>query len=206
MESFESFFLFLFKYKFILLHDVIFRRGMNQLSKYRIVYQGLSTGKHEFEFDVDNMFFENLEYSDIEKGSLKVKLDLDKKSTFLELDFQINGVVELTCDRCLDEYIQPVNYQGKLFVKFSEKDTELADDVICLSPAENELDISHYIYESINLSIPLKRVHPEDENGESTCNPEMLEKLGNYKTDEPAEEDIDPRWEDLRNLMANNNN
>lgn len=179
---------------------------MNQLSKYRIVYQGLSKGLHEFEFDVDNLFFENIEYSDIKKGNLKAKVLLNKKSTFLELDFQIDGIIELNCDRCLDEYEQEISYEGKLFVKFSENDDDLAENVICLLPSEYEFDISHYIYESINLSIPLKRVHPEDENGEETCNPEMLERLNNYITEEPTEEDIDPRWEELRNLKANNNN
>lgn len=179
---------------------------MNQLSKYRIVYQGLAEGKHEFEFDIDNAFFKSLEYSDIKKGELKVKVLLIKKSTFLELDFEIDGFIEITCDRCLDEYNQPISFDGKLYVKFSEKEDELAEDVICLSPLDHELDISHYIYESINLSIPLKRVHPEDKKGNITCNPEMLDKLNNYKADEPADEEIDPRWEELRNLMANNNN
>lgn len=179
---------------------------MDQLSKYRIVYQGLSVGLHEFDFEIDDLFFESLEYSDIKKGGLKAKVYLNKKSTFLELDFKIDGYVELICDRCLDEYKQPVNYEGKLYVKFSEKEDELADDVICLLPTDHELDISHYIYESINLSIPLKRVHPDDGEGNVTCNPEMLEKLENYKTGKPADDDIDSRWEDLRNLKVNNNN
>lgn len=173
---------------------------MNKLSKYRIVYQGLSVGLHEFDFEIDNVFFESLEYSDIKKGKLKTKVLLHKKTTFLELDFQIDGFVELTCDRCLDEYNQSIHYEGKLFVKFSEKEHELAENVICLLPSENELDLSHYIYESISLSIPLKRVHPEDENGDVTCNPEMLEKLNYYKAEEPADEKIDSRWEELKKL------
>lgn len=179
---------------------------MGNIQKYRIVYQGLSEGVHEFDFDVDNSFFESLEYSDIKKGDLKVNIVLNKKSTFLELDFQINGNVELLCDRCLDDYNQPIEYEGKLYVKFSEAGEDLADDVITLSPSEYELDLSHYIYESISLSIPLKRVHPDDEDGNVTCDPKMLEKLKNFKIDEPADDNIDPRWEDLRNLMANNNN
>ncbi len=179
---------------------------MNQLLKYRIVYQGLAEGKHEFGFDVDNMFFEALEYSEIEKGNLKVSVLLNKKSTFLELDFQINGTVNLMCDRCLENFDQPIQFEGKLYVKFSEQESDLAEDVIYLSPADHEIDISHYIYESINLSIPLKRVHPKDKKGNVTCNPEMLEKLNNYKVEESAEDNIDPRWEELRNLMANNNN
>jgi uncharacterized metal-binding protein YceD (DUF177 family) len=180
---------------------------VGSLSKYRIVYQGLSQGVHEFDIDIDNSFFENLEYSDIKKGNLKVNIVLHKKSSFLELDFQINGNVELLCDRCLDEYSQVIDYEGKLFVKFSESAGDLAENIICLLPSEHELDVSHYIYESISLSIPLKRVHPDDENGETTCNPEMLKNLDNYKIEEPTEdENIDPRWNDLKNLMAKNNN
>ena len=179
---------------------------MESLHKYRIVYQGLKEGLHEFDFDVDNLFFEKLEYSEIKKGSLNAHVVLIKKSTFLELDFQINGNVELVCDRCLDEYLQEIDYNGKLFVKFSETEGDLAEDVICWSQSDYELDISHYIYESINLSIPLKRVHPDDKNGKSTCNPEMIKKLKNFKIDEPTDDTIDPRWDDLRKLMANNNN
>ena len=100
--------------------------------------------KFKFDFEIDDLFFDSLEYSDIKKGSLKAKVYLNKKSTFLELDFKIDGYVELICDRCLDEYKQPVSYEGKLYVKFSEKEDELADDVICLLPTDHELDISHY--------------------------------------------------------------
>ena len=179
---------------------------MGNLQKYRIVFQGLSEGVHEFDFDVDDAFFEKLDYSEIKKGDLKVNVVLLKKSTFLELDFDITGFVELVCDRCLDEFKQKIKYKGKLFVKFSEADEDLAEDVIILMPGEHELDISHYIYESISLSIPLKRVHPRDKKGNPTCDPEMLNRLKNYIIDEPAEKNVDSRWDDLKNLMANNNN
>jgi uncharacterized metal-binding protein YceD (DUF177 family) len=180
---------------------------VENLSKYQIAYQGLSEGIHDFDFDVDDSFFEGLEYSEIKKGSLKANVLLNKKSTFLELNFKISGSVELLCDRCLDEYNQEIDYEGKIFVKFSTNEGDLAEDVIILSPSDNELDIAHYIYESINLSIPLKRVHPDNEDGEYTCNPEMIKKLENYKINEPTEdENIDPRWNDLKNLKANNNN
>jgi uncharacterized metal-binding protein YceD (DUF177 family) len=179
---------------------------VENLSKYQIAYQGLSEGIHDFDFDVDDSFFEGLEYSEIKKGSLKANVLLNKKSTFLELDFKISGSIELLCDRCLDEYNQEIDYEGKIFVKFSTNEGDLAEDVIVLSPSDNELDIAHYIYESINLSIPLKRVHPDNEDGECTCNPEMIKKLENYKIEEPTEdENIDPRWNDLKNLKANNN-
>lgn len=175
------------------------------MDKYRIVFQGLSEGVHEFEFEVDDLFFENLEYSDIKKGNLNAKVLLTKRTQFLELRFSINGYVELICDRCLDEYDQPVKYRGTLFVKFSENEEQLAEDVICLLPADHELDIAHYLYESIKLSIPLKRVHPKDK-GNITCNQEMLKNLDKYyKKGHSIESGNDPRWSDLGKLMGNNN-
>ena len=42
-------------------------------------------------------------------------------------------------------------------------------EVLWLSPSEEKLDLTQYIYESIVLSLPYQRVHPEGQ-----CNPEMM--------------------------------
>jgi len=173
-------------------------------NKYQIVYQGLSEGKHEFDFDINDSFFENREYSEIKKGELKAKIILNKKSTFLELDVKVDGFIELICDRCLGEYKQKIKFKGNLYVKFSESEGDLDYDVICLSSKDHELDISHYLYESIRLSIPLKRVHPY-KMGKSTCDPEMIKNIYNLNIEESTEDEIDPRWNELKNLMDNNN-
>ncbi|OFX85887.1 MAG: hypothetical protein A2W99_17255 [Bacteroidetes bacterium GWF2_33_16] len=179
---------------------------MDYLHKYRIAYQGLTDGLHEFDFEIDDTFFENLDYSEIKKGSLLAHVILNKKSHMLEFAFKINGLVELTCDRCLEDFNLPIDYNGKLFVKFSSSEEELDDDVICISPDENEINIAHYLYESISLSIPLKRVHPSDKKGKPLCNSEMLKKIKEYQINAPTEEDVDPRWDELKKLMENNNN
>lgn len=179
---------------------------MAYLHKYRIAFQGLTDGLHEFDFIIDDMFFENLEYSEIKKGSLNAHVELNKKPHLLEFMFNIKGSVEITCDRCLDEFDFQVDYNGRLFVKFSDTEEELDDNVICLSPEEHEINIAHYLYESISLSLPLKRVHPTDKKGKPLCNPEMLKKLKEYEINAPADEDVDPRWDELKKLMENNNN
>ena len=177
---------------------------MGKENKYQIVYQGLSEGKHEFDFDINDSFIENREYSEIKKGELKAKIILNKKSTFLELDVKVDGFIELICDRCLGEYKQKIKFKGNLYVKFSESEGDLDYDVICLSSKDHELDISHYLYESIRLSIPLKRVHPY-KMGKSTCDPEMIKNIYNLNIEESTEDEIDPRWNELKNLMDNNN-
>jgi uncharacterized metal-binding protein YceD (DUF177 family) len=120
----------------------------------------------------------------------------------LEFDFILKGSVIVTCDRCLDDLEVPVDFSSKLFVKFGDTTEEQTDEIIVLSHAEHELDISQYIYEFAHLSLPFKRVHP-DKKGKSTCNKEMLKKLDEYIIRNEQEE-TDPRWDDLKNLLNHN--
>jgi uncharacterized metal-binding protein YceD (DUF177 family) len=88
----------------------------------------------------------------------------------------INGTVNLPCDRCLENIILPVTTEGELAVRFGKVDDSTPDDdLIVLDPSEGEIDLSQYIYDSINISLPLQRIHPDGQ-----CNPEMMEKLRNF--------------------------
>ena len=71
----------------------------------------------------------------------------------------------------------PVHYEGTLQVRFSETEKESDGDVMWLSPNETELPLGQYIYESISLSLPYRKIHPEDANGNSLCNPDMLSRF-----------------------------
>ncbi len=184
------------------MHDVKFCE-VDYLSKYGIEFQGLSEGVHDFIFDVDQLFFDNIEYSDIKSGTLKAFVALNKKPQLLELDLKIEGFVNIICDRCLDELKMPVNFEGQVFVKFSETEQGYTDEVIYLLPGDHEVNLAHYIYESIKISLPIKCVHPDDEHGNSTCDPEMLQRIENLKSDTSAEDLIDPRWNDLIKLKEN---
>jgi len=176
---------------------------MDYLGKYSIKFEGLEEGVHNFEFDINDKFFSNIEYSEIKKGELKVHVVLKKSSLLMSLDIAIDGKVRVACDRCTDEFDMPVEFNGSLFVKFSEERDSLDDNVIVLSNSDNEINIAHYLYESINLSLPLRRVHPDDDEGNSTCNPEMLEDIEEKSVN--SEERTDPRWDRLKDLMANKN-
>ena len=57
----------------------------------------------------------------------------------------------------------------------------------------------HFIYETICLALPHRIVHPDDENGNSTCNPEVLKKLESMSQTEKPQE-IDERWAALKDL------
>lgn len=52
---------------------------MKKKSDFTIPFAGLKLGHHLFDFQVDDSFFEDIEYSLIKKGSLNVDIDLEKK-------------------------------------------------------------------------------------------------------------------------------
>ena len=49
-------------------------------------------------------------------------------------------------------------------------------------------------------------MHPSDKKGIPLCNPEMLKKIKELEINAPADEDVDPRWDELKKLKENNNN
>ena len=177
---------------------------MNYLSQYTLPFSGLSEGKHQFDFTVDDRFFAEFETSEVEKGELKVAVELEKRSTYLSLTFLINGVVELVCDRCLENFSYHVESNRKLLVKFSEKQIEDEAELIYLHPTAFEVEIAQYIYEFVILSLPIRRIHPDGEDGKTLCDPVMIKKLEELRyhgntLDEPD----DPRWNELKKIIGN---
>jgi uncharacterized protein len=171
-----------------------------------IPFSGLKEGSHEFEFQVGNKFFEDYESSEVKKGDLFVYLKLIKSSELLILEFHIKGTAIVICDRCLDDLEIPVDCRNKLYVKFGLFPEEQSDEVVVISQEDDEIDVSQFVYEYINLSLPYRKVHPEDSNGVSTCNKEMVEKLKEYSSKSSNKEiESDPRWDSLKNFLEDNN-
>lgn len=176
---------------------------MKSNRQFVIPFKGLKIGKHDFVFEIDDKFFDGFEGSEIHKGKIEVHLILDKKPTMLEFDFHLHGNVLVTCDLCLDELEVTIEYNSKLFARFGDVTEEQTDEIIVLSHAEHEIDVAQYIYEFSHLSLPYKRVHPNDDREKSTCNKDMLKKLDEYIVRNQHEE-TDPRWDDLKNLLNHN--
>lgn len=180
---------------------------MDVLKRYSIAHKGLGTGIHRFEFEVDDRFFEAFEGSEIRKGSAAVTVDLDKQSSLLSLRIGIRGEATVECDRCLDELTLPVEYEGTLCVRYGETENESDGEVMWIGPGETEISLAQYIYESICLSLPCQRVHPDDENGHSTCDPDMLARFRIVSEEEfdgmaaSADDEASP-WAKLKELKT----
>lgn len=145
---------------------------MDVTKRYSIAYKGLKNGLHTFHFDVNGELFAAYESPEIKDGKCDVTVDLERSESMLALTVSIVGSVVVECDRCLEDCRIPIDYCGRLMVKFSDEIREYDGEVMWLSPAEGEVDLSQYFYESIVLSLPYQRVHPE-----GACNPEMMAKF-----------------------------
>jgi uncharacterized protein len=146
-------------------------------NQYIIHFKGLKEGVHDFAFTMGKPFFEAFEQLDIPDGNVTVTIELNKKLNFLELAVHLLGDVQAQCDRCLGYFALPVAYNGQLTVVFSETEKEPDDEVIYLHPEDHQLNLNHYLYECISLSIPIRKVHPDLPAGEPGCDPEMLKRL-----------------------------
>ena len=154
-----------------------------------------------FDFEIGNGFFEQFEESEIKEGKLKATVKAEKRPSLTDLSILIEGVVNIMCDRCLGILPYPVKCDNRLVIKSGRIHDESDPDVIVLLPEEHEFDLKHYFYEYIYLSLPIQKVHPDDENGKSTCDPDMLKKIREHMV---IDENItDPRWDELKNLVKN---
>lgn len=171
---------------------------------YVIQFASLSLGQHEYQFEIGDKFFENLDYSEIKQANIIIDVKLLKQSTMMILESEISGTVKVNCDVCTGEFDLPIEGNYRLIVKVGGHETgDEDDDIITIAANEHQLDLRQYFYEYITLLVPIKRVHPEDENGNPTCDKNTLNKLKNFLTDQEPQDPIDPRWNDLKKIKLN---
>ncbi len=160
-----------------------------------IPFKGLSIGNHIFKFEIGDAFFKSFEYFENIGGKVVLDIDLLREPNMMILDFSIEGKLKLQCDRCLGFFSQGINGKNRLIVKFGDKFVEESEDVIVVPQTESRIDIRQYVFEYICLLLPFRKVHPADSNGNSTCNPEITNRIGTY-----SKPDADPRWDVLKDI------
>jgi len=166
------------------------------LDSFIIPFRGLKPGTHRYDLQIDDTFFEHFQQGEIHHGTFSVHIDLEKEERMLLFHFSIDGSVSIPCDRCNEPVAIPISGNERLIVKFGEEFSELDDEILIIPESETSFDVSPFLYEYIHLLLPMKRVHPEDEQGKSTCNPDMLARLNQFL----RKRALDPRWEKLNEI------
>jgi len=174
---------------------------MKDLKQFNIPFVGLKEGKHEFNYSIDNKFFEVFNYDEFTSSSIKVTLTFVKKSTLFELVFTAEGTVEIPCDVTTELYHQEIDSELPLVVKFGPEYNDDHEEILILPHEAYEFNTAQFIYEMIVLAVPNKRVHPKVLDG--TMESETLVKLKELEIKKvKTVATTDPRWDKLKNLIT----
>ena len=125
-------------------------------------------------------------------GPLEADLTLQSLGEFIEVSGNLKGILNLTCDVCLNEFKYNLNveidemYAKKALAEDYAQETELKEGqfITDLNGAQ-EIDIYDLLYQSVILDLPNKKVCGINCNGKEF----------------PKEEDLtDPRLEVFKNI------
>lgn len=174
-------------------------------SQYIVQFGGLPHGVHEFEFEVKDKFFQEIENSVISQAEVEVKATLTKQNNLLQMHFSISGTIGIDCDRCLKGYGYPIEAEENLVIKHGNPD-ESNDEILVIPEGDSEFDVAQYLYEYIVLAVPARKV-PCEADEEFECDYETLERLKDVIVDEEKEEEKseNPIWEELNKIKFNKN-
>ena len=134
-----------------------------------VALDSMELGAHVFDFQLDNAYFSEIENSELLGGEVKVEAHLNLREYDFDLDIAVKGLVQVTCDRCLDEMDVAIDVE--------ENEWEWDEE-------PKLIDLSWLAYELIIVNLPL--VHSHQDGG---CNPEMDALLQDHLCTEVGEDE-----------------
>jgi uncharacterized protein len=156
----------------------------------------LKEGEHSFVFTVTGSELELNEFNFID--NIKVSLNLFKAHNQVDLKINVDSVVKIPCDRCLEDFDFKINNDFELIYKYSydineiDEDEDSLNDFKVISPDVHNIDLKKEIRDYILLSFPMKRA-PEVEDDICLFCKKNINEL--FKFNE--KKDINPVWEKL---------
>ena len=134
---------------------------------------------------------------EFDNAEITINVLLDKHSSFLEFNINCIGIVELICDITTEKFNYPIKENIKFLVKFGEEYDDSHEEIITIPHQDYAFNIAQLIYESVMLSIPMKKLSPNISDEDLA----LLEKYAPQVIEEEIEDEIiDPRWEMLKKL------
>ena len=126
---------------------------MTDKKTYDIALDSLELGVHVYDFQLDSSYFAQIENSEVLSGEADVEARLTLREYDFDLEIGVKGLVQVTCDRCLE----PMD----IAVVAEEHEWEWDE-------TPKQVDLKWLAYELIIVNLPL--VHSHQDGG---CNPEM---------------------------------
>ena len=171
---------------------------MKELKEFTIPFIGLKLGEHLFDYQI--------EFEDFNSSDILAEFTMNKKTTMLEFSLSIKGHVNVNCDICNEPYDQEINGDYQFIVKFGETFNDDNEELLILPHGSHEVNIQQYIYETVVLNVPIRKIHPGIKDG--TLKSDIIKRLEELSPkqaqDNLSSEDdnTDPRWDQLKKLLT----
>ncbi len=178
---------------------------MSNRREFEIAFVGLRPGVHEFNYSVDDRFFVEYNEQDFKNVTAQVKLALEKSNSFMLLRFEIGGKAEVTCDRCNNNLPLQLFEEFKVIIRMADEpevmnEQEEDPDVYYISRGESHIDVKDWIYEFVNLSIPMQKLCEFENMDGPFCNPAAKEVLNQMKNIDAGV--VNPIWKALEKFKG----
>ena len=175
---------------------------MGKFKLYNVDLKNLTPGIHEFEYLLENKFFVDIDGDQVQKGKVKVHLTVKRSSMMFEMNFQIEGVVMVPCDRCLEPVATVFNLNISRITKGnvtdeSEVESEDLDEANYIDGYT--LDVDQLVGSEILIGWPTKILCSEDCKG--ICN--VCGQNLNQGTCNCEDTSLDPRMSVIRDVFKN---
>ena len=176
---------------------------MGHRREFEIAFVGLKPGIHEYTYEITDRFFEVFQQQDFKNCKAKINLSLDKRNGFMLLKFEVGGTLEVVCDRCNNYLPLELWDEFNITVKMVEEpelmnNQEDDPDVYYISRGESHIDVSDWIYEFINLSIPMHKSCSYEKMDGPCCNPAAIAALKKMEPEvNKNQEKSNPIWKGL---------
>ena len=170
---------------------------MDSLESFKIDLRDLEQGATTLKLHLDDDFFSALNADEIKRGDLTCDVVVYRTEDVFELKFHTEGTIHIACSLCLGDMEQSISTDDTLAVKFGVEYSE-DDDLVTVAEDEGILDVAWFIYEFIELNIPIRHVHAPGK-----CDSAMMKMLEEYsaaRSGVDSEDSIDPRWAALAKL------
>jgi uncharacterized metal-binding protein YceD (DUF177 family) len=159
----------------------------------------INNGENYFSFKIKDQFFESCIFQDIKHVDISAYVILDKDNENISLNLKIEGKINnLACDICAEKLSIQISGETNMIVKKNDDNLISTDEIFYVQKSENSLNLKQLIYELIIVSVPKKREHPTDNEGNRTCDKEMIALVKKYT--QSQKKASDPRWGVLKNL------
>jgi len=180
---------------------------MKELKSYDIKFSGLKNGNHQYRYHLDKNFFDYFNNDEFESCDIDIIIDFNKHDNLLEFTVHSNGSIHVPCDISGEPFDQPVKADFDFLVKFGDEFNDDREDLIIIPHHSHRFNIAQQIYETVILSIPNKRIHPDIQSGKIIA--KNARYIINYDDDGATDENItkepDPRWAELKKILTDKN-